>query len=186
LARARAHGGGWSGGGWRDGGRGGDGGGATAVAAVRRRAAMAGGDGRGAATAAVRPNNHKCPADANVGAFCHYCAPFLAELHRTLPPTPRSCCAMEVHMRTQYRPGQSRRAKPALAALPLLALLLVAPAPAPAMTSLLACRNAAWAEYNTCLVESGSEWEKKECDYGFVAEYAGLYVRPSCRSGPLT
>jgi hypothetical protein len=81
-------------------------------------------------------------------------------------------------MTSQYRPGRSRLAKRALAALPLLALLLVAPAPAPAMTALKACTNAAWADYNTCLVESASsEWEMTECDVSFSFDYAECYAK---------
>jgi hypothetical protein len=82
-------------------------------------------------------------------------------------------------MTSQYRPAAPQRARRALAALPLLALLLISPARAPAAeaSNLKACTNGAWSEYNSCLVDTYSEWERTECDISFSADYALCYAR---------
>jgi hypothetical protein len=78
-----------------------------------------------------------------------------------------------------YRSGRSRSANRALAALPLLALLFLLPAPAPAATAseLRVCTDRAWADYNTCLVESGTEWQRTGCDVGFSTDYTLCWAR---------
>lgn len=82
-------------------------------------------------------------------------------------------------MTSQFRSATPRRANRALAALPLLALLLLSPARAPAAeaSNLKACTNGAWAEYNSCLVDSYSGWERTECDITFSSDYALCYAR---------
>lgn len=34
------------------------------------------------------------------------------------------------------------------------------------------CTNAAWADYNACLMETNSSWVRLGCDISFQAEYA--------------
>ena len=64
----------------------------------------------------------------------------------------------------------------------LFASLSLAPAPAVAAEAEDAeagkCQDAAWAEYNTCLMNSGNlEWAKKECDIEFQADYTACYTK---------
>lgn len=82
-------------------------------------------------------------------------------------------------MAPQYLTGRSRPAARALLALPFLALLLLAPAAAPAATSseLKQCTDKAWAEYNTCLVQTSSEWERNGCDVAFSTDYAMCWAK---------
>jgi hypothetical protein len=82
-------------------------------------------------------------------------------------------------MTSQYRQGRVRPATSALAALPLLALLLFAPSPAPAAQAgdLSTCTNQAWAEYNDCLMDASAEWMRTGCDVGFSAEYALCWAK---------
>ena len=62
----------------------------------------------------------------------------------------------------------------------LFASLTLAPAPTLAAEAEEAeagkCQDAAWAEYNSCLMNSGNlEWAKKECDAEFSTNYADCY-----------
>ena len=82
-------------------------------------------------------------------------------------------------MASLYRPARTRWVRRALAALPLLSLLLLAPAPSPAATAsdLYTCTRRVWAEYNSCLVETSTEWERTGCDVAFSADYALCWAR---------
>jgi len=81
-------------------------------------------------------------------------------------------------MASQFRPGRFRLAARALT-VPLLSLLLLSPAPAPAAVAsdLRVCTDKAWAEYNSCLVQTGSEWERTGCDVGFSTDYALCWAK---------
>lgn len=80
-------------------------------------------------------------------------------------------------MGSQYRPGRSRVAR--ALAVPALALLLLSPAPAPAAEAgdLRACTDHAWADYNACLVQTQTEWERTGCDVGFSTDYALCWAK---------
>ena len=83
-------------------------------------------------------------------------------------------------MCSSYRSGRARRATRALAALPLLALLLLSPARTPAAMAtgdLRQCTDRAWADYNSCLVWTATEWERTGCDVGFSTDYALCWAR---------
>jgi len=82
-------------------------------------------------------------------------------------------------MASLHRPDRSRRVRRALAALPLLALLLIAPARSPAAVAgdLYACTQRAWDDYNTCLVQTSTEWERTGCDVAFSTDYALCWAR---------
>lgn len=59
----------------------------------------------------------------------------------------------------------------------VLAALAAAARPAAATTSpLRTCTNAAWADYNDCLMETDSWWVRKGCDIAFEAEYVRCYA----------
>lgn len=63
--------------------------------------------------------------------------------------------------------------KRALHALILTAATL---APATARAEMSKCTDQAWANYNTCLMNSGGfEWARRECDIEFQAEYLACY-----------
>ena len=74
-----------------------------------------------------------------------------------------------------------RAQRMALAALPILMLApfsgrvahadMVASGPG-AGTDFVECQNKAWADYNSCLMNAGHEWEKKICDLAFQADVA--------------
>jgi hypothetical protein len=74
-------------------------------------------------------------------------------------------------MAARFTPGLTRVAR--ALAVPLLALLALSPSPAPAAeaSDLRVCTDKAWAEYNTCLVQASSEWQRTGCDVGFSADY---------------
>jgi hypothetical protein len=77
-----------------------------------------------------------------------------------------------------------RRSAARLAALAALPLLFLAPLAARAFaeealedgpgagTEFVACQNTAWSDYNSCLMSSDHEWEKKLCDLAFEADIA--------------
>ncbi|NJD11638.1 MAG: hypothetical protein FIB01_14790 [Gemmatimonadetes bacterium] len=80
-------------------------------------------------------------------------------------------------MGSSFRPGRFR--VPRALAVPAFALLLLAPAPAPAAVAsdLKICTDKAWADYNVCLTQTMSEWERTGCDVGFSTDYALCWAR---------
>lgn len=75
----------------------------------------------------------------------------------------------------------ARRTRAQLAALFALAIVCIAPLSLRALeaaegpgagTQYVECSNQAWKDYNSCLVQSTWEWEKKICDIAFSADQA--------------
>jgi hypothetical protein len=80
--------------------------------------------------------------------------------------------------RKQLPTWRKRAQLTVLTALPILVLAPFAPRIAhaemaeagPAGTDFVACQDKAWANYNSCLMNSDHEWEKKLCDIAFQAD----------------
>ena len=54
---------------------------------------------------------------------------------------------------------------------------LAVPRPAAGALALRECTNAAWADYNSCLMETSSWWVQKGCDISFQAEYVRCWAK---------
>jgi hypothetical protein len=85
-----------------------------------------------------------------------------------------------MNTRKQLTTWRKRAQLTTLAALPILMLAPFASRAAHAEsaeeaaggagTEFVACQNAAWHDYNECLMSSDHEWEKKICDLAFQAD----------------